>query len=166
MLVFEEFVATRGQALLRLAHLLTGDSHLAEDLTQEALAKAYRHWGRVCRAEQPEAYVRRILVREQLSWWRRANRREIPHPSPAAGREVSAEDRYPSVDAADSAASMLASLPKKQRTVLILRFDLDLSDEEIASLMGTSASTVRSNASRALATLRRSLSEREQERSA
>ncbi|HEX5016930.1 MAG TPA: SigE family RNA polymerase sigma factor [Actinomycetes bacterium] len=164
MLDFEGFVADRGQSLLRLAYLLTGDAHLAEDLTQDALAKAYRHWTRVCRADHPEAYVRRILVREQLSWWRRSSRRESPHPSPMDGREPVVEDRYPSLEQSEMAATMLDSLPKKQRTVLILRFHLDLSDDEIAVLMNTSPSTVRSNASRALATLRGSVSALEQER--
>ena len=76
---FDEFVVARGAALLRTAYLLTGDRHLAEDLVQAALAKTYRHWKRV-RGGSPEAYVRQVMVRENITWWRRAgsSRRRWP----------------------------------------------------------------------------------------
>ncbi len=71
---FEEYVAARGPALLRFAYVLTTDTHAAEDLVQTALADAYRHWRRVQRTDQPDAYVRRIIVNRHLSgrrrrWW-------------------------------------------------------------------------------------------------
>jgi DNA-directed RNA polymerase specialized sigma24 family protein len=68
---FEEFVAGHGQSLVRLAFVLSGDRHLAEDLTQTALADAYRHWRTVQAVNSPEAYVRRMLVNAHLSWRRR-----------------------------------------------------------------------------------------------
>ena len=77
-MTFEEFVADHGQSLLRLAFVLTGDRHLAEDLTQTALADAYRHWRKVAAARTPESYVRRMLVNAHLSWQRRRWTSERP----------------------------------------------------------------------------------------
>jgi DNA-directed RNA polymerase specialized sigma24 family protein len=69
--VFEEFVAVRGESLLRLALMLSGDPHRAEDLVQSVLAKAYVRWGHIAAMGRPEAYLRRVLVNEHLRWWRR-----------------------------------------------------------------------------------------------
>ena len=71
---FEEFVAARTGALLRYAHVLTGDAHRAEDLVQSALASCYRHWRRIGSVEA-ERYVRRAVLNAYLSWWRRPVRR-------------------------------------------------------------------------------------------
>jgi DNA-directed RNA polymerase specialized sigma24 family protein len=75
---FEAFVAARGAALVRFAILLTGDDHRAEDLVQEALAKAYLRWSRIRRADDPEVYVRRLVLNGSRSWWRRRTNREVP----------------------------------------------------------------------------------------
>lgn len=154
---FDEFVAVRGPALFRLAFLLCGDTHLAEDLVQSALAKAYRHWKRFGDGDSPESYVRTIIVREHASWWRRASSREVVTESPSdltgAGQ---VDDLAISVVEADATWAMLATLPRKQRAVLVLRYYLDQSDVQIAGLLGCSPGTVRSSASRALATLRHS----------
>lgn len=94
---FEEYVATRGPALLRLAFVLTGDAHLAQDLVQSGLARAYGQWGRVARAQHPDAYVRRIIVNEHLGWRRRRLFGEQPH----AGGDVAADGagcRWPGAD--------------------------------------------------------------------
>lgn len=149
---FDEFVAARGRALLRLALMLTGERYAAEDLVQTALAKAFRHWGRVQKADSPEAYVRRIVVREHLTWRRRKSSSEVP--SADVDPSLTASDASDERAARDAAWQLLARLPKAQRTVLVLRYYLDLSDESIASLLGCTASTVRSNAARGLAALR------------
>ena len=76
-MTFEEYVGSRGPALVRLARLLTGDEHRAEDLTQDVLARAYVHWRRIARADRPDVYVRRMLVNANNSWWRRRSSREL-----------------------------------------------------------------------------------------
>ncbi|MFI9640957.1 sigma factor [Micromonospora sp. NPDC051925] len=76
-MTFEEYVSSRGPALVRLARLLTGDPHRAEDLTQDVLARAYVHWRRIARADRPDVYVRRMLVNANRSWWRRRSNREL-----------------------------------------------------------------------------------------
>lgn len=73
---FDEFVRARSAALGRTAYLLTGDHHLAEDLLQHALMQAARHWERI--AVSPEAYVRRSMVHQNISWWRRRKFAESP----------------------------------------------------------------------------------------
>ena len=149
---FDAFVAARGPALLRLALMLTGELYAAEDLVQNALAKTYRQWARVQRADSPEAYVRRIVVREHLSWRRRRSSSEVPteHVDPGA-TDV---DPGAAGAARDAAWRLLAGLPKAQRTVLVLRYYADLTDDSIAELLRTSPSTVRSNAARGIAALR------------
>lgn len=151
MTTFEEFVAARGPSLLRLAVMLTGNGHDAEDLLQSTFIKVVRHWGRVMEAGSPEAYTRKILVNEHLSWRRRPQRREsvVEQVEPA-----SVPDPTGHVSARDAAWQLLDLLPARQRAVLALRYYADLSDDQIAATLGCSPSTVRSNASRALSTLR------------
>jgi RNA polymerase sigma-70 factor (sigma-E family) len=149
---FDDFVHTRGQALLRFAYVLSGDAHLAEDLVQEVLARMHRRWDRVTALESPEAYVRTAIVRQFLSWRRRR----------AAGEAVVAEVPEPAtfdepqqrVLARDHMWRLLAGLPRAQRAVLVLRFYCDLPDDEIATLLNCREPTVRSQAARALARLR------------
>jgi len=157
---FDAFVASRGAVLLRFAYLLSGDRHAAEDLVQSALAKAYRHWDRVASAEHPEAYVRRIVVREYLSWRRLRASGEVVVTDPTAQVGAEAADEpgadLASRDAArDAAWRLLATLPRQQRAVLVLRFYEDLDDDAVARVLSCSPSTVRSNAARGLAALRR-----------
>jgi RNA polymerase sigma-70 factor (sigma-E family) len=149
---FEEYVNDRGQSLLRLAYVLTGDTHLAEDLTQTSLVKAYRSWSSIEAARSPDAYVRRILVNAHLSWRRRRSSTERPSETlPESG--VSA-DPAEAIVAGDETRRLLATLAPKARTVLVLRYYADLDDAAIAELMGIGTSTVRATASRALAVLR------------
>src|SRR3954467_15999453 len=75
---FDGWVAGRGQALLRLAYTLTGNVSDAEDVVQEALARALPRWERISRVEDVDAYVRRMVVNAHTSWWRRWRRRESP----------------------------------------------------------------------------------------
>ncbi|MQS13286.1 SigE family RNA polymerase sigma factor [Streptomyces kaniharaensis] len=148
---FEEFAATCGPRLLRSAWRLTGDQYLAEDLLQTALARTWPKWSRIA-VEQPEAYVRRTMVNIHVNWWRRSWRRELPHakvPDPPA-----APDRYSEVDGELELALLLRHLPKRQRAVVVLRYLEDLSVEETAAILACSTGTVKSQAFRALRTLR------------
>jgi RNA polymerase sigma-70 factor (sigma-E family) len=149
---FEEFVTARGAALLRFALMLTGDRHQAEDLVQSVLAKAYVRWARVAGMSRPEAYLKRVLVNENLRWWRRLSSRELPVAAPADG--AADGDDAGSHAARDAAWALLRRLPRRQRAVLVLRYYEDLSDTQIAEVLGCAPATVRSQATRALATLR------------
>ncbi len=151
---FHEYVVTRRQPLLRLAYLLAGDAHLAEDVVQTALLRAFRQWRRVSRADQPDAYVRRMVVNAYVDGKRRRSSTEAP----TAPSELPATAQHDHSDQQAERSVMwtaLAGLPRVQRAVLVLRFYEDLDDARIAELMGSTPSTVRSNASRALATLRK-----------
>ncbi|MBO0823949.1 MAG: SigE family RNA polymerase sigma factor [Actinobacteria bacterium] len=148
--VFEDFVAGRGQALQRFGYALTGDWALAEDLLQTSLARAYPHWSRV-RLADPEAYVRRIMINTWSSWWRRRWRGELP-----AGRlpEVAELDYITGVEQRQALRSALCALPPRQRAVVVLRYHQDLSEAQVADLLGISVGTVKSQAAKALASLR------------
>lgn len=152
-LEFEEFASSRGPALVRLARGLLRDPHHAEDVVQDALAKALVHWGRVSQADDPDAYVRRMVVNGCTSFWRLAVRREQPREREFLP-EGSVGDSGDELAGRDHLLAMLRQLPTKQRAVLVLRHYEGLPDAEIADLLGTSAVTVRSNAHRGLATLR------------
>jgi RNA polymerase sigma-70 factor (sigma-E family) len=147
---FEEFVSARGQALQRLAFLLTSDWALAEDLVQTALSRAYPRWSRI-ESDAPEAYVRKIMVNTWSSWWRRRWRGEVPA---AALPEIPGRDPYQDVDSRHVVRSALAGLPQRQRLVLVLRYHEDLSEQQVAELLGISVGTVKSQAAKALAKLR------------
>lgn len=148
---FDEYVTVRSPQLLRLAYLLTRDWQLAEDLLQTALVKTWSAWGRLD-AGSPDGYVRRVLVTTHLSWRRRRWVGEIAtgtlpdHPDAADGTDA--------VDERDRLWRRLGELPPRQRAVLVLRFFEDLSDEQIAGVLGISVGGVRSQASRALSHLR------------
>jgi RNA polymerase sigma-70 factor (sigma-E family) len=148
--VFEEFVAGRGQALQRFGYALTGDWALAEDLLQAALARAYPRWSRITR-DDPEAYVRKIMLNTWSSWWRRRWRGEVP-----SGQlpEAAGPDSYAAVDSKQVLRAALTALPPRQRAVVVLRYHQDLSEAQVAELLGISVGTVKSQAAKALATLR------------
>lgn len=149
---FEEYVAARGAGLVRFTTLLTGDVHRAEDLVQDALAKAYLRWGRIRRADNPDVYLRRLLVNASRSWWRRRSNRELPvdrSPERAVPGDLSTE----SADR-DEVRRLIARLPHRQRAVLVLRYFEDLDDTAIADILGCGAGTVRTHAMRALHQLR------------
>ncbi|MCX5214381.1 SigE family RNA polymerase sigma factor [Kitasatospora sp. NBC_00240] len=149
---YTSFVRARSAALFRTALLLTGERHTADDLVQSTLERVYRNWRRVRSADVPEAYARRILVNLANDRWRRQRSHpEAPLPDDAGGGRV---DPYQGVDVRDELMRTLQTLPTSMRTVLVLRYFEELSDVEIAGLMNTSASTVRSQASRGLAKLR------------
>jgi RNA polymerase sigma-70 factor (sigma-E family) len=157
---FEEFAAARLPALLRYAIVLTGDRGLAEDLVQEVLIRIHLRWRKVASLDRPELYVKRALTNEFLSWRRRWRTRhppvslapdgEIPDP---AGLLAERADLW----------SRISALPRQQRVVLALRYYEGLTDTEIAEVLNCAPGTVRGYASRAVATLRAELTDREHE---
>ncbi|MEV4564971.1 SigE family RNA polymerase sigma factor [Nonomuraea sp. NPDC049419] len=143
---FEDFVRARGSALLRYGHVLTGNADDAADLVQEALLKLSDSWRRVRNKDDPESYVRTIMTRQHISWWRRRRREHLTDDVP--------EGSYIDSHSYGELWKELATLPRKQRAVLVLRYYEDLSDQDIAEILGISRGTVRSQAFRALNTLR------------
>ena len=147
---FEAFVVARSAQLLRLALGLTGDRGTAEDLLQTALTKTYVNWSKVRRADDPDAYVRRLLVNTHTSWWRRRRVAEVLTDVP----RTQSVHQQAAVEDLDALAQALAHLGPRQRAVVVLRYYEDRPDAEIAALLGCSEATVRSQASRGLAVLR------------
>ena len=152
-MTFDEFVGTRLDALLRYATAVTCDPHLAEDVVQDVLVRAQARWGRIGHVEQPEAYMRRMVLNEFLSWRRRVSGRATPmgHELLDAATPI-VEDPATLLVVRDAVVAMIAALPPRQRAVIALRFYEGSSDAEIAQLLGCSEATVRSHMSRALAT--------------
>ncbi|HEU5031384.1 MAG TPA: SigE family RNA polymerase sigma factor [Spirillospora sp.] len=152
---FVEFVAERGDALLRTASLMCGARQDAEDILQTALEKAYRHWGRLDADTDPEPYVRRILVNLVISRSRRWKvLREIHMARPPETPTLSGTH---AVELRGTLMDELRRLGARQRAVLVLRFWEDLSEAETAQVLGCSVGTVKSQASRGLARLRERL---------
>ena len=150
-MIFEEFVGVHLARLSRFAAVLCGDRWLAEDVVQEVLARTQSRWAVIGGLDQPDAYVRRMIVNEFLSWRRRLRRNVLMSDVPERPHEVDAASQHADRDAL---VAELAKLPRKQRTVIVLRYYGGFSDQEIATDLGCSTGTVRSHASRALARLR------------
>jgi RNA polymerase sigma-70 factor (sigma-E family) len=148
---FDAFMRGRWPAMVRLAYALTGDVGHAEDLAQAAFARAYASWGRVKRAGDPDAYVRRIVINEHRSLFRKHRVTEELRGdlTDTAGQQRGPEEQQALLDA-------LRTLGPRQRAVVVLRYWLDLSEAETAAALNCSVGTVKSQASRALATLRKS----------
>lgn len=147
---FEAFVTARYGALLRTAYLLTGNHHDAEDLLQQSLVKAVGAWGRV--RGDPEPYVRTILVRQNVSRWRRRRWRELStdNPPDVISLDAPADDRLVLLRA-------LRLLAPRQRAVVVLRYYEDLTENETAQMLGISPETVKSQNRDALRRLRDAL---------
>jgi RNA polymerase sigma-70 factor (sigma-E family) len=154
---FDAFVAGAGGRLLRTAYLLTGDRGAAEDLVQDVLVRAWSHWARVSGADQPQAYVRRMLVNASVSRWRalRARRHErlVAEPPDRAGTDSEQHD--------DELWALVATLPARQRAVVVLSYYEDLPDAEVADALGCSTGTVKSQRAKALRSMRTRLAEEE-----
>jgi RNA polymerase sigma-70 factor (sigma-E family) len=149
---FTEFASSRSGALIRLAYVLTGDQHAAEDLLQTALTRAAARWRRIHTA--PEAYVRQIMYREQVSWWRRrARHRETTMADPPDRLETPVISPEARLDLQQA----LRALPAGKRAVLVLRYLEDLPEAQVADLLGCSVGTVRSQTHKAITQLRASL---------
>jgi RNA polymerase sigma-70 factor (sigma-E family) len=155
---YREYVVARMDRLRRTAYLLCHDWHTADDLVSNALLKLYRNWSAAQRADNLDAYVRRILLRSWLDERRRPWRRESatdevpdrPAPAVAWARDQRLLD-------------LLRGLPQRRRAVLVLRFYCDLSVEETAATLGVSIGTVKSTTARALGALRTTMTNLEVE---
>jgi RNA polymerase sigma-70 factor (sigma-E family) len=161
---FADFMRGRWPAMVRLAYALTGDAGHAEDVAQAAFARAYAAWGRVRQAGDPDAYVRRIVINENRKRFRKHRVPEDLHgdlagpladhsgwqqPGVSQPGQQGPEERQALLDA-------LRRLGPRQRAVIVLRYWLDLSEAETAAALNCSVGTVKSQASRGLAALRRS----------
>ena len=151
---FPAYFTAAWPRMYRTALAITRDPGAAEDACQAAFAKAYAAWSRVCAAEHPDAYVRRMVVNEVLgtrrsAWWRRERpHADVGEPPPRPSVEDGVLDRTTLWDA-------VSTLAPRQRAVIVLRYYEDLSEEQIATTLGCSRGTVKSQASAALAHLRR-----------
>jgi RNA polymerase sigma-70 factor (sigma-E family) len=154
---FHAFVTSRSAGLYRGALVLTGSPDVAEELVQETLERVYRKWRAVAAADSPDAYVRRIMVNLANDRWRKF-RRTVP--APPGGEMTAPGDEYGRVDSRDQLVRALQNLPMRMRTVVVLRYFHDLSDDEIAGDLGISASTVRSQLARGIEKLRGQFPER------
>ena len=147
---FSAFATSRWPGLVRLAFGLTGDRWLAEDIAQTALTRAYVAWRRVSRADDPDAYLRRILVNVSHRRFRRRRVTEQPGDPPETAIDGPAE----LVGERAALLAALRQLPPRQRAVIVLRYWQDLTDVQIAATLGCSPGTVRSQLSLALSKLR------------
>ena len=150
---FDDWVAARGPALLRLAYVLTGNRADAEDAVQDALARALPRWEHIRTAGDPDAYVRRMVINAHTSWWRKFRKRE----SPMADVVPPASADLPPHDARDVVWGACLALPEPQRVAVVLRYYEQLEYAEIAALTGVAEGSVRSRVSRGLAELRTTL---------
>jgi RNA polymerase sigma-70 factor (sigma-E family) len=148
---FSTYVRTRSAGLVRAAYLLTGDRQLAEDLAQTALAKVSLRWEVVSGRGDPDAYVRKAMVRTAIGWRRRRWHGERPT---ALMPEVAEVDSTIAVDARHRMRAALLSLPPRQRATVVLRFYEDLSEADTALTLGCSVGAVKSQTARGLAKLR------------
>jgi len=147
----ETFVKERAPALLRYGYVLTGNPHDAADLAQEALARLGTTWRRVAGKGDPEAYVRTTMARLHISRWRRLRRERLVEDLPERGYLPADLIR---IEGDTGLWQALARLPVRQRAVLVLRYYEQRTDEEIATVLGVTRGTVRSQAARALEKLR------------
>ncbi|KRB78065.1 hypothetical protein ASE01_07825 [Nocardioides sp. Root190] len=151
---FRRWAGERQLALLRTAVLLTGDRHRAEDLVQEALTKVALRWRRL-RDDNPEAYARQIIVRDNISAWRKRRREVLVEP--VAHRSV--PDHAPLSERRILLDQALAALTPRQRAVVVLRYYDDLTERAAADVLGVSVGTVKSQTHLALLRLRQAAPE-------
>jgi RNA polymerase sigma-70 factor (sigma-E family) len=146
---FRTFVEANGGTLLHAARLLTGDHHRGEDLVQTALTKVYLKWGKI---DAPLAYARRALINAHIDqsrrkWWGERPTEILPEP-PSPPGEVAASDTR------DELRRMLATLSPRERSVVVMRYYCDLSEQDTAATLGIPVGTVKSSCARALARMR------------
>jgi RNA polymerase sigma-70 factor (sigma-E family) len=148
---FREYVTARSASLLRMAYLLTHNRADAEDLVQAALAKTYQAWDRIEDRGAVDGYVRRAMVNTHISWWRRRRVEEYPTDD-IPERAVS--DHAGDSELQDALRRAIERLPRRMRAAVVLRYYEDMSEAEIADVLGVSQGTVKSTVSRAVAKLR------------
>ncbi len=152
---FTDYVTTRAGWLRKVAYLLCGDWHRADDLVQTAITRLYANWPRAARADNLDGYARRTLVNaflaeQRTSWWRRVDLRGADHERPAPGSDV---------EAALDLRAALDRLPARQRATVVLRYFGDLPVADTARALGCSEGTVKSQTAKAVETLRELLAE-------
>jgi RNA polymerase sigma-70 factor (sigma-E family) len=150
---FAEFMRGRWPALVRLGYGLTGDPRLAENLARSAFARAYASWPRVLRAGDPNVYVCKVMLSACLGGFRR---RQAQRPGPAAAAGPGTAPQTRGGGDRPALVTALMRLPDGQRSVLLLRYWMDMTEAEVAAALGCSVGSVRSQESRALAMLRTS----------
>jgi RNA polymerase sigma-70 factor (sigma-E family) len=148
---FGEYVRARGGALLRAAQALTGNRADAEDLVQATLVKTYQSWDNVADPAALDTYVRRVMVNTHISGWRR--RRVDEYPTDQVPDSVAA-DRTGDSDLQELVQRAVDRLPSRMRAAVMLRFFDDMSEPEVAAVLGVSVGTVKSTVARAVAKLR------------
>ncbi|NXY97165.1 SigE family RNA polymerase sigma factor [Streptomyces sp. BR123] len=156
---FQGFMTSRWPRLMRTAYLLTGEQYAAEDLVQASMEKVYASWRRVRQAEDPDAYVRRVVTNTHARRFRRRLREDLAPPGgdgPVRELADRAEQGDRMAQADERAALMrgLAQLPLRQRQAVVLRYWEDLSETQAAEAMGCSVGAVKSNAAKGIAKLR------------
>lgn len=150
---YSDFVQARGPRLRRAAYLLCGDPDLAEDLVQEALIALAEKWESV---ENPDGFVRKVIYRQRVSFWRKRRREVSSEWLPERGIPDGAEERARD----DEVHRALRQLPPRQRAALVLRYFEDLTEEQTAQVMGIRTGTVKSLSHHAIARLRAELGPR------
>jgi RNA polymerase sigma-70 factor (sigma-E family) len=148
---FREYVLARGTALLRIGVMLTGNRADAEDLVQAALANTFLAWDKINDRAALDAYVRRVMVNTHISWWRRRRLEEFPTDELP---DLAVADHARESDMAEVVRRALDRLPDRMRAAVMLRYFEDMTEPEIAALLGVSLGTVKSTVSRAVARLR------------
>jgi len=152
---FDDWVAARGPALMKFAYALTGNRADAEDVVQDALSRALPRWDRISSVENPDAYVRRMVVNAHTSWWRRFRRRESPVETVHGGSTGTGTRDVELWQAC-------RALPEPMRTAVVLRFYEDMEYADIAALTGVREGSVRARVSRGVALLRAEVGERDE----
>lgn len=153
---FQSFMTGRWPRLMRTAFLLTGEQHAAEDLVQSTLEQVFVAWRKVGSADDPEAYVRRVMINAHARRHRR-RLKEFLAPKDDSGlvREIAdSGDRIAQADDRSALLKALVQLPPRQREAVVLRYWEDLTETQAAEAMGCSVGTVKSNAAKGIAKLR------------
>jgi RNA polymerase sigma-70 factor (sigma-E family) len=149
--VFRDYVRSRSRALVRTAYLLTGNMADAEDLVQSALAKTYVAWDRIQDRSALDGYVRRAIINTHISWWRRRRVEEYPTDEIPDQAVV---DHHEKSELQESLRRAIDRLPQRMRAAVLLRYYDDMTEAEVAEVLGISLGTVKSTVSRAMAKLR------------
>ena len=142
---FPAFFEAHHADLARLAYLITGDPNVADDLAADALVEIWRQWSRVESADKPLAYARGVLANLARNWIRRQRRERLGLLKLKLFAE---EQRGTDVPATMDVRAALRRLPLRRRECVVLRYAFDVSEREVAEILGISVGTVKSHTSR------------------